>query len=520
MTLDKGTMSRILSLPRTSQNLASSRAFRYLQTEVVRPQNQKVVSGLSSTQLETRKERQEGDISSVFASLSGEKAKALPERFADLKRHIIGDEANQQALISSWTSLTKRLRQAAVEIEKKKQDCIPQITYDEFISSPSSSTIEAIKRAGSLILKNVIPEETVVEWLKDTKAYIKANPDVKGFPKDDKQVFELYWSKVQLKARSHPRSLQAQKSLLKLFSHSPDFPVSLNTPLCYADRLRIRHPGDAKFALGPHADGGSVERWEDLTYRKVYQKILEGHWENFDAWTIAERSLARQNLYDGPGSCGVFRAFQGWTSLSSTGPDEGTLRVYPFIKELTAYTMLRPLFRDKESRSTLTRDEYLSSSNWQLDLTTSEFPGSPLARGQEYNDITHPHLELERSMVSMPRVEPGDQAWWHADVIHAVESTHNGKGPSAVLYIPTVPLTEQNIEYIKDQRDTFLSGKPGPDFPGGVGESQFVGRGLPEDIETKEGRQAMGLEPFDLDGDLTAGEKEMMRQANEILGFN
>lgn len=43
--------------------------------------------------------------------------------------------------------------------------------------------------------------------------------------------------------------------------------------------------------------------------------------------------------------CGVFRAFQGWTSMSDTGPNEGTLRVYPLIKELTAYTMMRPLFR-------------------------------------------------------------------------------------------------------------------------------------------------------------------------------
>jgi len=43
--------------------------------------------------------------------------------------------------------------------------------------------------------------------------------------------------------------------------------------------------------------------------------------------------------------CGVFRAFQGWTSLSHTGPNEGTLRVYPYLKEMSAYLMLRPLFR-------------------------------------------------------------------------------------------------------------------------------------------------------------------------------
>lgn len=74
--------------------------------------------------------------------------------------------------------------------------------------------------------------------------------------------------------------MATQRALLSLFSHHPDVPVSLNTPLTYADRLRIRHPGDAQFALGPHADGGSIERWEDETYRKVYQRCLEGEWEN------------------------------------------------------------------------------------------------------------------------------------------------------------------------------------------------------------------------------------------------
>lgn len=93
-----------------------------------------------------------------------------------------------------------------------------------------------------------------------------------------------------------------QRALLSLFSHHPNAPVSLSTPVTYVDRLRIRHPGDAQFALGPHADGGSVERWEDETYRKVYQSCLEGRWEEFDAWTIRERALANQNMYDGPGA--------------------------------------------------------------------------------------------------------------------------------------------------------------------------------------------------------------------------
>jgi len=96
------------------------------------------------------------------------------------------------------------------------------------------------------------------------------------------------WTKTQLAARSHPRALAVQRALLSLFSKPPQAEISLITPVTYADRLRIRHPGDAKFALGPHMDGGSVERWEDEDYRDVYKRILKGDWEGFDAWDIGE----------------------------------------------------------------------------------------------------------------------------------------------------------------------------------------------------------------------------------------
>lgn len=61
-------------------------------------------------------------ISSVFSSLSGETEKPLPPRFAELKRTIIGEESNQRRLIAGWERLTKRLRDAAEEIERQQQD--------------------------------------------------------------------------------------------------------------------------------------------------------------------------------------------------------------------------------------------------------------------------------------------------------------------------------------------------------------------------------------------------------------
>ena len=43
----------------------------------------------------------------------------------------------------------------------------------------------------------------------------------------------------------------------------------------------------------------------------------------------------------------------------------------------------------------------------------------------------HPHLQLEKTMTSIPKVYPGDAVFWHCDVVHAVEHDHNGTGDSA-----------------------------------------------------------------------------------------
>ena len=91
-----------------------------------------------------------------------------------------------------------------------------------------------------------------------------------------------------------------------------------------------------------------------------------------------------------------------------------------------------------------------------------------------------------------------------------------------VMYIPTMPLTPQNLDYIKRQRDSFLHGFPGPDFPqfetaSKRGESTYVKKGVITDIHSA-GLRAMGLgnEPFNLEG-TTGSERRMLEIANEVL---
>ncbi len=59
-----------------------------------------------------------------------------------------------------------------------------------------------------------------------------------------------------------------------------------------------------------------------------------------------------------------------------------------------------------------------------------------------------------------------------------------------MLYIPSVPLTAGNVDYVRDQRESFLKAIPPPDFPGGVGESGFRGTGRDSDIADSSARNA------------------------------
>lgn len=80
------------------------------------------------------------------------------------------------------------------------------------------------------------------------------------------------------------------------------------------------------------------------------------------------------------------------------------------------------------------------------------------------------------------------------DLIHAVEQAHTGPDSSCVMYIPAVPHTAQNAEYVARQRESFLKGEAPPDFPTHKGEAAFVGCGTEADIQGMIGRRAMGFE--------------------------
>ena len=95
------------------------------------------------------------------------------------------------------------------------------------------------------------------------------------------------------------------------------------------------------------------------------------------------------------------RAFQGWMSLGSSGPGRGPLRVFPLLRESTAYWMLRPFLPDVPR-----------------DVFPGAFPGKAFHVSNKWHPAIHDHL------MSVPEVGPGDTVWWHADLVrsHDVKS--------------------------------------------------------------------------------------------------
>ncbi|KAL8980427.1 MAG: hypothetical protein Q9205_004480 [Flavoplaca limonia] len=468
-----------------------------------------------------------GDISSVFPSLSGSASKPLPPRFVDIKKRLIrGHEAQIQA---SWKRLLRVLQQKRDEIKTKGSDMVPEINFWDLNDVEKRTKFrDALHQTGVAVIRGVVQEKEALGWKELVKRYISSNPTTKGFPSTNPAVYELYWSPSQILARSHPNILRVQKFLMSHW-HSAGGPsdtkhlISTSHPLSYADRLRLRQPGDTSFALGPHIDGGSCERWEPSGYGLggVYNEIFNGNWEKYTPWEMSRRIPVRSDLYNGPGGCSMYRMFQGWVAMSEIRGGHGHLKICPMIKEATAYVLLRPFFSPSKSQD---NPRYLDIAYWPLENpVSSSLQGAVPANCQELNTELHPHLGLDDTMIHVPEVRPGDYVAWHCDVIHAVDSIHMGPTDSSVLYIPACPLTEANADYLARQRETFAEGTPAPDFPSGEGEAQHRGRLTAEyvmkNISTK-AQRAMGLAAFDTKHrHLFDRERETLEMANRILDF-
>ncbi|KAJ4463196.1 hypothetical protein C8J55DRAFT_494518, partial [Lentinula edodes] len=149
------------------------------------------------------------------------------EHFLDIKRQIAESYPDFQARATqAWAEIISELGKVA-EILSAKGSEVPLHSTGQIhraVFSPSEK-VEEIRRIGSVVIKDVVDDAEARAWQDSLKDFVKANPTVRGFPEGDKQFFELYWTKPQVQARSHPNLLAASAWLNNLYRDSGNEPL-------------------------------------------------------------------------------------------------------------------------------------------------------------------------------------------------------------------------------------------------------------------------------------------------------
>ena len=392
--------------------------------------------------------------------------------------------AHMPDLKARFAALTRDIEAQVDTIENERTrgiSSIPEVRFDD-LESLSAATIARIKQRGIVVVRGVFDPARITRWNDQLAAYITDNHYLKkqqakrGLDKyfstlssSRPQIYGLYWSKPQMEARQSEELAKARRWLNRLWDINQDGkPVFNPDQECtYADRVRQREPGDASLGLSPHVDGGSIERWIDPGYVKVYGAVFGGDIASYNPFSAAHRTETQE--IPSPAVCSMFRTFQAWTALTAQGPGDGTLNVVP-IANAMAWMLLRAL---------------------QDDIAEDDLCGARAGRAMVIS--AEHHALLMRANCTIPRVEPGDTVWWHPDVIHAVEDKHNGTGYSNVMYIGAAPDCAKNRAFLRKQRDAFESGRSSPDFVAEDYEVDFADRFLPSDL-TPLGRRQMGYD--------------------------
>lgn len=331
------------------------------------------------------------------------------ESFSKAKSEIIA-EYGEEALRQSWIKICQQLEGVTASLVALGTDAVPIFQMAEAQAGFTEKQRNQIKERGCCIIRGVLSEEEATSNFEHLKNFVRDNKGkISGWPVESPSMLRLYNSPTQIAIRTHPNQLQVQKQLNSLY-HDQSGETSPD-PLSYTDAARIRPSGQPFLGLGPHIDAGSLTRWADAQYRKVYDRIFAGFPEEHDAYDLNVRKDADQFLFKAKAHSAVFRAFQGWTALTPASPSCGTLMLYPNVSSVIAYMLLRPFFSPPEEE-----DDLLDASKWKFDPASTWFPGTEKDESQRLSPSSHPHLRLRECVSYIPKMNAGDTVWWHTDV--------------------------------------------------------------------------------------------------------
>lgn len=416
----------------------------------------------------------ETDMALAVTDLAGAIRQAKKELRAQLPNY-------REVFLEVEKAVTEEANKIAAS-RARGESVIPEIQFADIEGQRvSKDKTDIVKARGACVIRNVFERSVVERWDREIGEYVEKNHLDKRLENraEDKyfgqlasskpQIYGVYWSKPQVLARESRELTTARVFLNRLWKTESEGRVHFDpeqVPV-YADRLRRRPPGSESLGLSAHCDGGSVERWIEANFRKVYRHVFTGNWRQYDPFDAAYRTEVEEIA--SPAVCSMFRTFQGWTALTPQGPGDGTLQLVPIANSM-AYILLRALQDDVPE-----------------DDLCGAMPGRALSIKKAY------HAPLFDALSSIPKMEAGDTVFWHSDVIHAVEDEHRGTGYSNVMYIGSVPGCAKNDAYLKRQLASFMEGKSPPDFAPDNFEVDFVGRATAADL-TALGKAQMGME--------------------------
>ena len=392
-------------------------------------------------------------------------------------------EASGRTVEEVFAVVQRRItaRVAEIKAAKERGDSVwPIIEYaDIACGTVTAEQREKVARRGCLIVRGHFDREQALAWDGDIVDYVERNDFFENYrgPGDDffgsvgskPEIYPIYWSPAQMRARQSGRMTRVQAFLNSFWKHESEGVhwFDPNRDAMYPDRIRRRPEGADSAGLGTHSDPGTLDLWMTQSYQQAFRHLFDGTVEQYDPWDAAHRTAGPQ--YAGTTMCSAFRTFQGWTALSDMAHDQGVLHAVP-IPEAMAYLMLRPLLSDvpeDDMCGVRTNQVFPASDKW--------------------------HTDVLEALTGIPDIQAGDSVWWHCDVVHSVAPVADQKGWGNVMYIPAAPWCPRNEEYAVSVREAFLTGSSPSDFPAEHYERDWTGRFTVEQLN-ETGRSAMGFD--------------------------
>ena len=364
------------------------------------------------------------------------------DRIVAFKRSLA---PRRDALKRAYADAREHVRRAADKVREDVaagRPVVPELEYRDIKDSHvQEATRQAIRRTGCAVVRGVFPVDLARDWFAELGEYLEGNRyeqrEVEKRSLDKyfsalkagkPQIFNVYWSKPQVLARQDPKLAETRAFLDRLWRYERVFDP--DRQCTYADRVRRRQPGDKTLGLSPHMDAGTVERWIDPGYQRVYEHIFAGDWRSYDPFDGTHR-LATQEI-PSPAVCSMFRTYQGWTALTARG--RKTEPCASFQSPKASRTCSFGRFRTT-SRNPISAGRRLAAPS------ASALNGTP---------TSYPAWSRSR------RCMPGDTVFWHTDICHAVGDEHTGKEHASVIYIGSAPDCPKNRAYLPKQKRAFL----------------------------------------------------------------